>query len=39
MNWSKAATIISFIVLILVGTSAFLGIREHLKKSAPDADK
>ncbi len=33
MNWAKASAIIGFIVLLLVGTHAFLGIRESLKNN------
>jgi hypothetical protein len=32
MNWSKASAIIGFIVLLLVGTHAALGIRDRLQK-------
>lgn len=34
MNWSKASAIIGFIVLLLVGTHAALGIRDYMKKQA-----
>lgn len=33
MNWAKVSAIIGFIVLLLVGTHAALGIRESLKRN------
>lgn len=33
MNWAKISAIIGFVVLLLVGTHAALGIRESLQKN------